>query len=66
VIAEGVKEIWLSSEDTGAYGIPRAPSAKFFFSLPQGRHFFLNACSRSVHKAAEVIRACGRDGDNLW
>lgn len=22
VVADGVKEIWLSSEDTGAYGIP--------------------------------------------
>lgn len=25
VVAEGVKEIWLSSEDTGAYGAPLDP-----------------------------------------
>lgn len=30
VVAEGVKEIWLSSEDTGAYG---APLNLFFWNL---------------------------------
>ena len=37
VVAQGVKEIWLSSEDTGAYG---APVNLFFWNLFLGYNVF--------------------------
>jgi hypothetical protein len=40
VIAEGVKEIWLSSEDTGAYGINLSPSCWNLLKLLDVLHFF--------------------------
>jgi hypothetical protein len=40
VIAEGVKEIWLSSEDTGAYGTNLRPPCWNLLKLLDVLHFF--------------------------
>lgn len=40
VIAEGVKEIWLSSEDTGAYGTNLRPPCWNLLTLLDVLHFF--------------------------
>lgn len=45
VIADGVKEIWLSSEDTGAYGKRRFGSSCLVFPVP-GEIAFLTRDAR--------------------